>query len=610
MSDKNIIKPQSLSSISIFSTLTSDHQQRIISKTTHLSIKAGQTLIKEGEEANALFFLLQGRLIVYAGKKPIAEISPGEPVGEIAFLTGEYRTATVVASRNCKLLQLDQQAYNSLIRDIPELTQSIIRVLARRVISNNTTSAALEPKASNVIALLPAGESAISDDFIKQLLSIKNKISACWKILYASELHNTGQLTEWIESNEEQSCQLILIASGSPEQSEVTLAMAEHADKSFLILDTTLNNSASVSALEKTVYEASLLNNVDLVILRKDITVKITGTSKLLSARQAHLHHHVALNHKLDFERLQRFIAGKAIGLVLSGGGAFGSAHLGMIKALQEQGYVFDMIGGTSIGSIMSAYHALGHTPDEALKKVEEVFLNKKALGKYSIPFYSFVDHKNCDHELKEGTENIDIEDMPINYFAVATNLSRNKLHIIRKGPLWQALRSSCSLPGILPPFITQDGEVLIDGALMDNVPIEILRAMKPGPNMVMDFAPPSTWKVNSSYEKIPRGWALLKQIMFPKRNPRKDYPTIFTILAKTMVTNAELRYAEIDQKNDIFLESKMLPDMGALSWEKLREQFDLAYKQMSSAILQAESVTKKDRFQVLREAAQYMKRE
>jgi len=259
-----------------------------------------------------------------------------------------------------------------------------------------------------VVALLPAGDCEIPVSFIKQLLNKNNVLRSSWKIVHSNDLDNVGQLVEWIQNNEDESGQLILIASNANEQPEIALGMVEHADKSFLILDTTLKSPAPFSLLEKTVYERSLLNNVDLVLLRKDNSVKITGTSKILEGRQIHLHHHVALNHQSDIERLQRFIAGKAIGLVLCGGGAFGTAHLGMIKALQEHGYNFDIIGGTSIGSVIASIYAMGYAPDEALLHLEDVFIKKKALGKYSIPFYSFIDHKHVDEALKNAAANTD----------------------------------------------------------------------------------------------------------------------------------------------------------------------------------------------------------
>ena len=602
--DKSNLK--TLNSLSIFNSLSADQQKLITDQTTQLSIKAGETLIKEGDKADTLFFLKQGRLIVFSEEKAIAEILPGESIGEMAFLTGGKRTATVIATRNSKLLQLEKSAYNNLTNDIPELNQSIIESLVHRLTASNLSTPEIEPKAGNVVALLPAGNSAIPDTFIKKFLNINNELSASWKIVQATDFDNVDQLIEWIQNNENQSHQLLLLATGSNEQ--LALAMAEHADKTFLILDNTQKSLNPISVIEKKVYESSLLNNVDLVILREHSSVKITGTAKILKGRKIHLHHHVALNNQPDLERLQRFIAGKAIGLILCGGGAFGTAHLGMIKALQEHGYYFDIIGGTSIGSVIASIYAMGHDPDTALAHLEEVFINKKALGKYSIPFYSFLDHKQVDVELKKAGDNTDIEDLPINFFATATNLSSNQLHVMQKGPLWQAVRSSCSLPGILPPFITDDGEVLIDGGLMDNTPINTLRSIKSGPNVVMNFPPLKAWRVNSNYEALPRGWSLLKHVFLPKSKSRNYYPTIFTILSRAMVTNTIKRFSEIDQKGDVFLEPKRLKGMGMMNWKKSREQFELSYKQLNSALTNAEVDTSKHQIVTLREVANNMK--
>ncbi|MGK0271167.1 MAG: NTE family protein [Cocleimonas sp.] len=240
-------------------------------------------------------------MVVFSGEKPIAEILHGESIGEIAFLNGGSRTATVIASLNCKLLQLDKKSYHTLINDAPEITQSIIKSLTDRLTANNISISELEPKASNIVALLHASDCVIHDIFIDQLFNLENEISHSWKIINASDLKNTEKLSEWIQNNEDSSSQLILVATDTMQNAEMALEMADHADKSFLIVDNTLEGPTPASSLEQNVSEGSLLKNIDLVILRKDSSVKITDTSKILNGRQTHLHHHVAHNHQPDF---------------------------------------------------------------------------------------------------------------------------------------------------------------------------------------------------------------------------------------------------------------------------------------------------------------------
>jgi len=608
MSEKSTPISDSTIPLSIFSELSAEHQQQIISLSTNISIDAGQTLLTEGEPANNLYFLIQGRLIVFSGEKPIAEISAGEPIGEIAFLTGTTRTATVIASRKSQLLELNKSAYTSLIKDIPEITESIVKTLADRLISSNQNIPTLEPKQNDVIAILPAADGIISDNFIQKLLFSKNQFNSTWELIDSSALDSVEQLSEWIRNHEKPTKQLILLAKNTTEKPEIAIAMSQHADKVFLILDKTQEHEFSISSLEEMVYENSIFKNVELVILRQNDSIKITNTKSLLSKRPISLHHHIALNHLPDIERLQRFISGEALGLVLCGGGAFGSAHLGMIKALQEQGFYFDMIGGTSVGSAMAALYTLGYAPNEALSKLEDMFIKKKALAKYSIPLYSFIDHLHFDNAVKDAARDVDIEDLPINYFALATNLSQNSLEIIRNGPVWQAVRSSCSIPGVLPPYINENKDVLIDGAVMDNTPIRTMRSLKSGSNIIMNFKPSDTWKVNSDYEGLPRGWALLKQIVLPKQKNRKYYPTIFSVLSRTMVTNTAKRFSEIDKKNDVFLEPNRLQKMGMMNWKKARQQFEMSYQQMNDALHHIDSDLEGDKIDVLRKVAQTMK--
>ncbi len=78
------------------------------------------------------------------------------------------------------------------------------------------------------------------------------------------------------------------------------------------------------------------------------------------------------------------------------------------------------------------------------------------------------------------------IEDMPLPFFCVSTNLSRGELYVHRQGKLWEAVRASGSIPGLLPPMFTDDGSMLVDGSLIDNVPVKTMRELKAGPNVVL----------------------------------------------------------------------------------------------------------------------------
>ena len=262
------------------------------------------------------------------------------------------------------------------------------------------------------------------------------------------------------------------------------------------------------------------------------------------------------------------------------------------------------MVGGTSIGSAFAATYALMLSPDEALEKVEEILVRGKAFGKLTVPIYSFIEHKHFESKIRGFFSDIDIEDLPINYYAATTSLTQNDLHVMRTGPVWQAVRSSCSIPGVLPPFIKANGEVLIDGAVIDNIPVDAMRSLKPGQNVVLNLPSTSGWKVKSDYKKLPGRWGVLKGLFFPWTKPRSYFPGIFSILNRAMIVNAARRFSLLDKQDDIFLVSKTLRGMSLFSWKKGREQFELSYQQMCMALEAATGGSRDGELEMLRQAA------
>ena len=171
--------------------------------------------------------------------------------------------------------------------------------------------------------------------------------------------------------------------------------------------------------------------------------------------------------------------AGKALGFVAGGGGARGSAHLGVYKAFREVGAEFDIFGGTSSGAAMTAALAYGVAPERVDGGTDNIFVKRRAFRRPTWPRYGLIDHKVFDAALKAEYADVLIEDLWLPYFAVSCNLSDHKPRIHRSGPVWQAVRASSSIPAMLPPFITTEGEMLVDGALVDNIPLVQMQKIK-----------------------------------------------------------------------------------------------------------------------------------
>jgi NTE family protein len=161
------------------------------------------------------------------------------------------------------------------------------------------------------------------------------------------------------------------------------------------------------------------------------------------------------------------------IGLVLSGGGARGVAHIGVIKALEEWGVTFSAISGTSAGAIVGAMYAYGYTPDEILK-----FIQKMKISKLGRPAWTWGGLLKID-----GMRELLLKYMPENNFQVlkipmtiaATEIQLAESHYFSEGELIPAILASCSVPAVFRP-LNLGRALYIDGGILDNFPVGPLK--------------------------------------------------------------------------------------------------------------------------------------
>jgi len=160
------------------------------------------------------------------------------------------------------------------------------------------------------------------------------------------------------------------------------------------------------------------------------------------------------------------------IGIVLSGGGIRGIAHLGVLKAFINAGITFSHISGTSAGSIAGAFYAAGIDPEEGLN----IFIKTKLL-RFIRPAVGSLGLINIEHTsnlLKEYFPDNKIENLKIPLTIAATNFSEGKLVYFTKGPLISAIQASSCIPGIFRPIMI-DNQMYVDGGILNNFPVEPL---------------------------------------------------------------------------------------------------------------------------------------
>lgn len=163
------------------------------------------------------------------------------------------------------------------------------------------------------------------------------------------------------------------------------------------------------------------------------------------------------------------------IGLALGSGAARGMAHIGVIKALEEQGINIDMISGSSAGALIGGLYCSGIKPDMIRKLAVQI--DKKLWMDFSVPRRGILKGEKIEEILKIITGDKKIEDLDKELAIVATDLKNAKEVVFANGPIYKAIRASISIPGFFEP-VEHDGKLLVDGGVVDRVPISIIKEM------------------------------------------------------------------------------------------------------------------------------------
>ncbi|MGB3470507.1 MAG: cyclic nucleotide-binding and patatin-like phospholipase domain-containing protein [Erythrobacter sp.] len=565
--------PQQFSAVEAFASLSPAALSALEDAAEKRRVKGGDVLVRYGDEADALYLVSAGRFHVQLPDgRVVAEIEAGEPVGELAFFSGGTRTADVRATRDSAVYVLTREAYDAVVAQHHEITETILATVARRLARVTGSAQALEAKPGRVIALLPAGSAPLPDGLAERLCTALSKYDAPRLVgradMPAGLSPDDARFGEWVAQLEASAGRILLRASDDPANGEAwNRAIARNSDD-VLLVARLVDSDTGLSELETYALPLFPRANRMLMLWRESDAQPITGTLRWLDQRDVKLHHHVALETDASLERVARFLAGKANGVVLAGGGALGCAHIGVMQALIENGIPIDYFGGTSAGAAMGGALALGLSAEDALAQMHEMFIANKAMKKMTIPVHSFLDPRIFDEQLQMRYGMQDIVDLPYNYFAVSTNLSTSGIFVHARGPLWEAVRASGSLPTILPPLITDDGDILVDGGVLDNIPVAIMREVKAGPNVVVALRADAgaEWRIDAKYGDVRSPGQLARDIML-RRKPERAFPSLVEIMSRSMVVASEGSVEASLAQADALLVPPIPEDMQILDW-------------------------------------------
>jgi predicted acylesterase/phospholipase RssA/CRP-like cAMP-binding protein len=540
----------------------------LLEKLETLHLSGGEWLIRQGDEGDALYLLVQGRLRAVVknpgaaeNEEPVflGEIVPGDSVGEISLLTGHPRSASVQAIRDSLLVRIDRASFEELASQHPALVMRLAGNVAS-VLHKSTTGAHTAARNLNTITLLPLDDTPATRDFCRHLEQDLQSHGTVLS-LSADNLGDKGAPVRQLASEDQVPDSLRLWLSDQESRHHFVLFQCRPAntpwsrfarrqsDLVLFIADASL--SPSPRQWEQQMAEAcsATASRQMLVLLQGPASAAIGNTAAWLDARRQDFHIHVREDRPDDISRITRIITGKAQGLVLAAGAARGFAHIGVYGALKDAGIPIDWVGGTSIGAIMGSCMAADWSYEKSCDIGRKAFVAGKPFSDFTIPLMSLARGLRMERLLQKHVD-FQIEDLPIPFFCVSCNLDDGTLNLHERGYLPDALRASAAMTGIIPPAVI-GRRLTVDGSVINSMPVDIMQKKPVGSIIAVNVSSQKEYRVD--YKSLPSPWAVLRGRYLPFTQKHR-VPALSTIMLKATELGTMERVNELGRQADLLL--------------------------------------------------------
>ncbi len=565
---------QVLHASKLFEGLSDNALADLESRLAVTMLNSGDHLVYEGEDSDSLHIIISGRLQVVSllqdgSHKVWTELGRGQTVGEMGILTGEKRSASVLALRDTLVARLSKESFHWLMAAHPDMmTRKFAGSIVKRL-WNQVQGASRDINTLATFTVVPGSHSARLDEFCKSLCmalsdfgpTLHINSSRLDQMLDKKGVAQTRtqdasniNLVRWL--SEQESRYRYVIYQADVDTTPWTERCLRQADRVLMVCQPQSESEVIENPVLPRTRQPS--GETTLVLMHEQPHVNPVNTRFWLDAFKPERHHHIRRLNSQDYNRLARMLTGNSVGLVLSGGGARGLAHIGVIRAIEEAGMNIDLIGGTSIGGIMAAQYAMGWNSETMLENTKRVISKNNKL-QYTLPIISILTGASWKNFIQELFGDIRIEDLWLNYFCCSTNLTESRLNIHDSGSLWKAARASSSIPGIIPPFYNH-GRLLVDGAVLNNMPVDIMRERNNGGSIyAVDVGSDGMKDKNfTEFEPVLSGWKLF----FRRQKKNRPVPGIISILMQSAIMGSQLTQQNTQRMADLYIN----PDVGDYS--------------------------------------------
>ena len=463
-----------LRALPLFAELPDDVMGEVAAQARHRTVPPGAVLCRVGEPGDAFYVVESGMVRVLVptpqgGEELVAQLGPGHWFGEMALITGEPRSATVIAAVETTLVVLERRGFQDLLHRAPHLTMVISDTLSRRLRAHLLSGPpAVRPH--RVVAVAPPTAEAR-----RVLLNL------------AVALHDELQIPVMLLDAPPE--------GATPQGVTVQPSLPERGFDSIPLVIARVDPDRQAAALPVPRPDALwVLGGVDAEPLLA-AHPGVTPTRIEWSSDRAWIHTQRAARFDrsiLDdpavvrtaprsgaaaaLRRFARIVARRRVGIAFSAGGARGIAHVGALRCFERAGIEFDMVAGTSMGGIIGGGVAYGMTSVDLYDLLREISLNpRRTLLDFGLPHAAILRGRKKSEIFRRQGPTVRFEDLPTPFWAVAADLATGRECVLSSGIVWQAVDATTAIPGIFPP-VCIDGHRFVDGWIVNSLPADVLR--------------------------------------------------------------------------------------------------------------------------------------
>ena len=567
-----------LAEVPLLAGLSEELRARVGAEAREVLLNAGEWLFREGDAAHSAYVVRSGRLEVIAEGPPpvvIRAIKRGAVIGEVALLQEGVRSASVAARRDSSLIEIDREHFELLIHDAPDFALALTRSMGAQIAANQAPAA--EPTAARTIAVIALDAGAPCEEVSGRLAHVLGRYGTVAHLREDPE-RPPADFPALLDRAENEN-QRVLLDGGRAARGEPWTDFCRHEADTILAVTSGVPDRTWIE-------RPAPLNGCELVVTAPGIPDDVLVA---FAPRETQVLHRGS-NLRRSTDITARRLAGRSVGLVLSGGGARAFAHLGVLDELEGSGVTVDRLAGVSMGAIVAGLAAADRGLDEIYEIFRSGFIEDNPSNDYTVPAVSLIRGRKTYRLLGEAFGTARIEELARRFFCVSCDLLARQMVVHRTGPLQDAVYASLAIPGIFPPVVDREGRLLIDGGVLDNLPVETMARTGEGPVIAVDVG-------QRPCAPQERGRPRLQPLVRPirraltgreERLPRLGETLMRTLtLASADTAAAALRHADVVIAPRVegvgMLEWKQLDRVREIGRQAAREALDAAQEQLAA---------------------------